>query len=401
MSLGVGLAGVSLARSGARRFSPSFVLDVARSGELVDTAGGAAITFTRASAAWASDSSGVLRQYASDVPRIVPSPVGLMSVFREPQRTNKCTNHNANPNGSLTAMSKGGDAAATLTEVDDTAALAAAGLSVVCSSGKAFKLDNSAGGTNAYVSFSGASGNTNDHTVSAYVRGSGNCLLRTGYTTTADGGPHALTANFVRRFGRQSAGLTNGAKNSADVMWLVAYPGAVVYFILNQLEEGAFETTPIVTAGSSVTRVRDSVFLPNFSIVAGEPTTQVVDFVMQYPVLSSNRLTGTSSIGLEIVPGSRVARVYNGTSLLATANAYTAGTRGKVAYAGDSTGRSICLNGGAVASDANTHRDAGPTSYTLMQFSTTDDSASPVGYIHGFRIFPSRLTNAQLQALTS
>lgn len=383
-----------------RRFAPTHAMEV-RHGGLANLAGGAPFSFTRASVALAADSSGVLRQYAVDQPRFVVSPVGIMSVLREPQRTNKCTNYNAVPNGSLTNLSKGGDAAATLTEVDDSAALAAAGLSTVCSSGKVFKLDNSSGVAIAYVDAYGATGNTNDHTLSAYMRGSGTAYLRTGFTLANDWGPATLTSSYARIVSRQSSGLAGGSKNSADVLRVVAHPGSVVYFILNQLEEGQHETSPIVVAGASATRSRDSVFIPNFVITAGEPTWQMIDFVMPYQVLGSNRLTGTSSIGLEIVPGSRVARVYNGTALLATANAYTAGTRGKVAYAGDSTGRSICLNGGTVAFDANTHINAGLTNYTLLQFTTTDDASSPMGYLHGFYRGTQRPTNAQLQALTT
>lgn len=395
-----------IAQSGPARFGtqfgPSHVFDVARGG-LANLMGGAPLSLTRGSAAWAFNSAGVLVPFASGVPRIVPSPVGLMSVLREPQRTNKCVNYNAVPNGSLTGVSKGGDAAATLTEVDDSAALAAAGLSTVCSSGKVFKLDNSAGSTNAYASISGPTGNTNDHSFSAYVRGSGTCLLRTGYTTVADSVASALTSGYVRRVGRHSSGLTSGAKNASDVVWILAYPGAIVYFILNQLEEGAFETTPIVTAGSAVTRVRDQVSF-SYAIGAASPASTFFDGVLTSssgsPVLLGNH-TGPVASWVYVQGSTNLGSMYNGTSALSTANTYTANTRLRIASSAGATGRSVCLNGGSVASDSNTMPAQPASIMRVGQLTNASDAQANAVYIHGVRMFSSELTNAQLQELTT
>src|SRR5690606_36698513 len=68
---------------------------------------------------------------------------------------------------------------ATLTAVDDAAELARAGLSGIVPDGHVLKLDNSGGATDARVdSTATATGNTAPHTLSAYVRGSGQMRLR-------------------------------------------------------------------------------------------------------------------------------------------------------------------------------------------------------------------------------
>lgn len=397
-----------IAQSGPARFGtqfgPSFVMDVARGG-LSDMARGAPITFTRASTAWAFNSAGVLVPYAAGQPRIVPSPVGVMSVLSEPQSTNKCTNYNANPNGSLTNLSKGGDAAATLTEVNDSAALAAAGLSTVCSSGKVFKLDNSAGVSIAYVDAYGATNNTNDHTLSAYMRGSGSAYLRTGFTLTNDWGPVTLTSSYARIVSRQGSGLAGGSKNSADVLRVVAHPGAVAYFILNQLEEQAYSTSPIVVAGSQVTRA--------IEVVSGTPAlnsaegTLWVDFSVPNVVQSGVFLFTVSEWA-----NSYIALRQNAASpavpirkdMVANADLYPAGTvvanaRHRMAARYKAGDNAACFNGGAVASNARSDVTVTHTNVFIGNLDGVTNSG--VKYIHGVRYFPRALSDAQLQALTA
>src|SRR5687767_3198088 len=105
-----------------RRFNPKLLIDVHR-GELSDLVGGGGGLLVRSGSAWAFNPSGVLTLFTANQPRIVMGPAGRLAVLREPLTTNKCTNHNAVPDGSLTNATKSGDAAATLTEVADSAAL--------------------------------------------------------------------------------------------------------------------------------------------------------------------------------------------------------------------------------------------------------------------------------------
>ncbi|HEV7293104.1 MAG TPA: hypothetical protein VGN79_12365 [Devosia sp.] len=170
------------------------------------------------------------------------SALGLQTV---PTRVNKCTNRNANP-VDLTNVSKAGDAAAVLSVVDDVAALAAAGLSGICTSGKVYKFDNSAGTGDAFLIVSGQVGNTNTHIVSAFVRGS---EARIYATTGADGAYDFPASDSYRRV----SAVINPTATTRQLSFYVR-AGRTVYVILNQLEEGSFATPPIVTSGSAVTR---------------------------------------------------------------------------------------------------------------------------------------------------
>lgn len=161
--------------------------------------------------------------------------------------TNKSTNYNANPNGSLTNLSFTGDAGTTLTEVSDTAALAAAGLSGICTSGKVFMIDNTAGVTAGRVTISGTVANTNPHVASAFVRGG------TGRIEISGGGTaFTASATYQRRTEVRTPDATSRVCN------IYADAGQVVYFILNQLVESAQAGPLIVTSGTTATLAGDT-----------------------------------------------------------------------------------------------------------------------------------------------
>jgi hypothetical protein len=200
------------------------------------------ISLSRASPGYAQTLAGTWQSFGSNVLRITDQ--GLLI---EEARTNKCTNFNANPTDT-TNITLSGDAAATLTVVDDTAALAAAGLQNIATSGKVFKLDNSGGSGSADAIIGGATGNTNAHSVSAFARvTAGNAFIRFN-------GSNVVTYS-TSSYARGSA--TNIVPLSTATVTIRANAGSVVYFILNQLEEGPFVTSPIVTAGASATRAAD------------------------------------------------------------------------------------------------------------------------------------------------
>lgn len=183
--------------------------------------------------------------------------------------TNKCTNYNAAPTD-LTGMTKTGDAAATLTVVDDTAALRAAGFGDLIDAGKmngkVFKLDNSAGSSVASVKAEGSSGNTNTHTASALVRGSGNYRLGVENNSSLIGARLA----YVR------VSYTGPASFNSSRFYIEAQAGSVVYFILNQLEEKSYATNPVIVSGAAATRGAarpvvtglSSILTPPFTLVA-------------------------------------------------------------------------------------------------------------------------------------
>lgn len=166
----------------------------------------------------------------------------IKGVRDEKSSTNKCTAYTANPTDT-TNINKGGDAAATLTVVDDSAELAAAGLSRICANGQVFKLDNSGGVSDAWATTVGEAGTLNPHTLSAYVRGEGD--IRFG------GMAGQLTFN-TPTYQRVVNTLTPDV--TSRHLQILCKAGQVAYFILQQLEESEYATSLIPVAGASVTR---------------------------------------------------------------------------------------------------------------------------------------------------
>jgi hypothetical protein len=173
-----------------------------------------------------------------------------------PTRTNKCTCRKINP-VDTTNLTKAGAATAVLSVVDDSIAIAAAGLDKLCTSGKVYRLDNSGGATDAFVDFAGVTGNTNAHSVSIFARGSGTFRV---YVQGAGLGPVALSATYdiYKRENSVPGGTTS-------LLSMTIYAGSVVYFILPKLEQSAFCSGPIIAAAdplASVTRSGTSVSKP-------------------------------------------------------------------------------------------------------------------------------------------
>ena len=180
-------------------------------------------------------------------------------------RQNKVTIFNANP-VDLTGLvlAAGSDPAAVLSVVDDAAALSAAGLAGVATTGKVYKLDNSLGVAIATVNPSGVgaiSNNTNPQTSSAYVRGGSgqiggpNSGLRT---------PFGASSGYVRRIG------TWTPANTSDRLGLTATAGQVLYFILLDYQEGAYPTPVIETRGASETRALPALTINGQAVLLGQ-----------------------------------------------------------------------------------------------------------------------------------
>lgn len=216
-------------------------------------------THTRASTATYIDENGVLQVAASGELRNSHYEGSERTCLLEGQRTNKCT-RNYLHGGATTGWTKSGDAAATLTAVTDATELAAAGLDTVCSDDYVLKLDNSAGSTEALARNAGAVGNTNPHTVSAYMRGSGTATV--GLSNVAASSV-ALTSGYVRYSGTYTPDV------GTRVLDVRAPAGAVVYFVLAQLEEASFASSVIRNAwDTTVTRLADQLTFPLPSLIA-------------------------------------------------------------------------------------------------------------------------------------
>jgi uncharacterized protein YmfQ (DUF2313 family) len=375
---------------------------------------------TRASKAWAFNDAGVLTEYAANVLRVVKSPVGLLSALREPASTNRVRNNTmagaaaGSPGTAPTnwnVVSTGGVVTRTIVGTGIEQGIDYVDIRYQFSgAGTAQVLPDSITGIPAafgqFWTFStfvkmvgGSLANLTAVRIGVQERDGVGTLLQTTYRaelTSAEltGDLAALRREITREFTDAGTGSANGliqvvAAAAADITLRIGLP---------QMEQLPFATSPMVTTGAAVTRARDEISIP-ISVPAGAAYSQFIDFVLP-TVLAGvfTRLTDGNTFQLVIDTTLR-ANAFDGVVALEPANVYTLGTRGKVAGATDASGRSIAMNGGAVATDAVT---AGAVSSVLLgQHSLGNDAGAPPLYIHEFRSYRWRLPGAELQALTT
>lgn len=236
------------------------------------------VTFARTSDGLYIDAAGSYQVAGNGVSRPGHTAAGVfLGYLLEPASTNKCTNWNANPNAGLTSLNKTGDAASVMSRVSDAAILAASGLSAICSDGNVIELDNSAGSTAANILVSGTTTNTNVHTISVFARkvsGAGAATLQTNT------GAFSVAITASNQYARVSA--TGSPSSTSNRLAVSAAAGVTVRFVLNQLEEKNWKTSPIVTAGAAATRSADEVTYdsvpPGFSVSEG-----MLTLVLSFP----------------------------------------------------------------------------------------------------------------------
>lgn len=195
-----------------------------------------------------------------------------------------------------------------------------------------------------------------------------------------------------------------------------------IYLWGAQLEAGAFATSYIPTAASQVTRTADVATITgaNFSQWYNQSEgTFVVEGTVYSTGISGNRksllaategnfnnsvlvgvLSGTTTTG-----GVRSGGVQQADT--SVASAISANTVFKMAFAVKADNFALCVNGGAVATDTSGAMlsnaalldiGCGPQN-SAGSTNTTGDYLN--GHLRSLRYYPAKLTNAQLQALTS
>jgi hypothetical protein len=268
----------------------------------------------------------------------------MAGYLTEPAGTNKCTNYNVNPTA-LTNVSKGGDAASTLTVVSDAAALATAGLANISPNGNVYKLDNSLGSTWAAMVVAGASGNTNTHSYTAWVRGSGTGKIGDSYS-------QAYTLAFTATSGYVKKVYTGAAVNVATSFTVYADPGAIIYVIGNQMEETSYSSSMIVTSGAAATRSADVLTYPN-TVYPNVRGTAFANFN------SFNNVTYTRVIGdgngsngttpMFFKTQNALVGFWDNTTETSSSNTIPLSSWVKGASTWSPAGKSVAANGGAVS----------------------------------------------------
>lgn len=351
---------------------------------------------------------------AATTPRFDYNPVTLapLGLLVEEARTNKATNENANPVTDA-AWAIGGDVAATLTVVDDTAALAAAGLNGVCTSGKVYKFDNSAGVGFAFIIQAALTGNTNKHSISVYARTTGTANIEMAGGLGAVNLP--VGAAYVRT---KSENIT--PDSSSGQMAIVALAGAVVYFVLNDMEEGAFCTSVIVTAGAAVTRTADSAVMTGTNFSDWYNQTQGT-FVVDADTANLGGNSGIVGVGDSSLAfgaaeafyatyasansGRQSVYVLDGgvfQAAIDTGAAQTINVAAKLAFAYALNNTAAASKGSAAVVDTSCTMPT-PTGLSLGRLNGAWSGGANYlnGHVKTLRYYPQRLPNATLQGMTA
>lgn len=347
--------------------------------------------FQRAGTKWLPDANGVYRSYGTNTPAFTWQS-GIRRLVLENTATNKVTCRKHNPTDTSN-LSKSGDAAATLTVVDDVAALAAAGLSQLCTNGKVYCLDNTAGTVAAIVSSQGAVSNTNLHQYTAFIRGGtgaiGNNLTSVGRTTFAASATYRqLQASY--------------ASSDTTSRWSVtANAGQVVYFILPRLVEGAFVGSIIPgDTLAAVTRVADFFrhSAAHEAVLQESAASALVKGQLIRPLADNPPILGqpATSYLLGAISDGRLRTSNMASVLSATAGSGSFLTRYAGALSFNASGRSLCFNAGTVATDsASVQADR-----SAIRLGGRANIATGDGYYDLSAAAPERISNARLSAIT-
>lgn len=179
-----------------------------------------------------------------------------------------------------------------------------------------------------------------------------------------------------------------------------------------QLEAGAFATSYIPTTGSSATRNADDVSIttvtPWFNAPAG---TFASSFFRPVSTATNNTIfriddgTANNRHMEWIAASGAVAALHSLTGTLTTgpttANTVTLAATNKAAYTYDASGVTVCLNAGTVPADNTSNIPTGATMTRMFIGANSAGSNYLNGHIRSLSFYPRRLSNAELQAITS
>jgi hypothetical protein len=177
-----------------------------------------------------------------------------------------------------------------------------------------------------------------------------------------------------------------------------------------QLEAGSYATSYIPTAGSQVTRTADiaAIVAPNFAPWYNQSEgTFVVEADTAKPTTTS-----ATVLAIDASDGGITNRHYlgfpsataqarttaGGVDQAAITQAYTANTTEKLAYAYKANDFALARNGSLAGTDAS---GSLPTIDRMFIGNAAGSAAFLDGHIRSIRYFPTRLSNAQLQALSA
>jgi len=397
-----------------------------RTGSLADVIGGVRPTVTRASTAWAFNAAGVLTAYPADVLRIVPSPAGVMSALVEATSTNLITNGEgvgaagaAVPTGWQVQQQFGGLSPDSWVSGVDAKGCGYAQFRVNGVTTVANRCLLSY--TGARVAVAAAVPVTFSSSL-ALVAGVGYDMQMVYLWYDAGGALLSQTVGAVRTpgaYARYAETVTPPANAvTCNARWdFVGYNGAVgtaVNFTLRlaaaQLEAMPFATSYIPTSGAAVTRAGDFIalpFAPGLSITEG---TLFCSYEAYATVVAARTYAinlvdgGLARLALRASdPGEIYPKAVVGDGAVNTTfsvnNAFNADN--KVALAYSSAGTTLARNGASAATPTAWAGGSSLPATVYVGCTVAPGGNQLNGYIRLFGTLRSRLSDAQLQALTA
>ncbi len=374
----------------------------------IPTNGNGDLTWTRASTALRTNSSGLLESMGSGVPRLSYMYGSCPALLLEPQRTNLALRSDDFSNATWISDGTTTVTANATTSPDGTV--------------NADRLQMSSS-QRRYI-YQNISVSAGTYTYSVYLKASSNQTVRIGTDQTCSFYRGALICNVTtewQRFTLTITGVTAG--NLAIVIDNITSNitqctgtavGVDIFAWGAQLELGAYPTTYIPTTTASATRVADTATKTGISSLIGQ--TEGVIFVDFYVngiganninIYNNDRTPSTISTNAILYKpnGSIECQTFlgNGTfnTISISASTYTIGQRIKLAYRYKSGDFAVYINGIQKATSTSTMTFVGTKSQIYL-----DDNAVIYGYqesVHynQFALFTTALTNAELVSLTT
>lgn len=227
----------------------------------------------------------------------------------------------------------------------------------------------------------------------------------------ATGGQNITLTDSYQRVGQDGAAAQVAGVLIIEARGTLNDDQVAIFLWGAQLEAGAFATSYIPTVASQVTRSRDlcSIVAPNFAPWYNQSEGT---FVVGYDVDSTTiTLPKTTAVVHDGTTNNRIYGYLSGAAapvvLVTTggvaqaslvAASVSANTVNQMAFAYRANDVALSSNGGAVLTDTSA---TVPTVDQLSVGGFTPTAAFLNGHIRSIRYYPTRLTNAQLQALTA
>jgi hypothetical protein len=368
------------------------------------------ITFTRASTGTYLDSDGLLKTATTNTPRIEYDANGnRKGLLIEEARTNFVPN------------SQGGTNVSSFSSGTGSFDLELENHSVApdgTTTGLQLKWFMGTAGSYAGVTISAGTLSSQIRTFSFF--GKSNTASNQTMQFRKDDGSVATNITITPEWQRFLISQSVASTNTGFQIWSpfnVSYTANVDISIWGmQLEEGSFSTSYIPTAGSTATRAADVASIPTSAFGYNQKAgTVVCEFETQFGTTVGfpriweigNTSTNINRVQVYVssAAGNVFGAVFSNNVLFCNINtgAQTSPASGRVAFAFADDDFAALIDGGSPVTDTSGSFTTPSTPRNTLKIGGAGDSSSAnmSGHIKSIQYYPRRLTNTQLQELTS